>query len=801
MKILVVEDDKFTIEFLQTTLTVSGYTVDLASDGESGLELATLWNYDLILLDLQLPKVDGIKICRQLRALKNTTPILILTVESENNKIIQGLDAGADDYLIKPCDPKYLIAKIRSLVRRSSGYDSLLSWGDLCLDPVSTQVTYQQQPLVLRRQEYKLLKLFLRNPHRVFSRSNILDLLWSAEDFPSENAVTNLIKDLRNKLKDSGMTEDCIETLYGLGYRLKARPDKLLSKNQAARDNKCEKNLETCEGLALINEMAQRFRLSLSERISLLEEAVQELAAPSEVTTLTAKPEQAKEEAHRLAGSLGTYGYIKGSELARSIEQLLARGLSLNKTQITQLKELLTQLRQETNTPVNFPITNLETVETIPRLWAINLSPALATALQQEASQWEIQVEVVQDCTTAQDLLNKQIPSVILLKVKGGTQDQKGLALLRTLKEQFPHIPLLTLAEQDSLSHRIEAGNFGSERYMVQPVTATQVLETITQLLPPSNSIEANVIIVDDDPTMLTALKNLLHPWGLKITGLTEPSHFWEVVTQTHPDLLLLDIEMPTFNGIELCRVVRQDANYSDLPILVVTGHTEIEYIQQAFEAGADDLIRKPIVPPELVARVLGRLERSRLRQQLDDLRRQQSQDWQEKAKIDPLTKIANRLTFDEFLQQQWQYHAQEHQHLSLIFCDVDFFKAYNDCYGHLAGDMCLRQIARILKESVQPNRDLPARYGGEEFALILPNTDLKGALQVAERIQHTLAQVQIPHSASCVSQFVTLSIGITGTVPTEGHRLQNLVNTADQALYAAKKAGRNTYCLYPCLK
>jgi diguanylate cyclase (GGDEF)-like protein len=244
--------------------------------------------------------------------------------------------------------------------------------------------------------------------------------------------------------------------------------------------------------------------------------------------------------------------------------------------------------------------------------------------------------------------------------------------------------------------------------------------------------------------------------------------------------------------------VVRQDSRYGDLPILVITAHFGLESIQQVFDAGADDLIHKPIAGPELITRVTSRIERSRLRQQLNLLRRQQAQDWQHQAKIDPLTQIANRHAFDEYLSREWQRLGQIQGPLSLILCNVDCFNAYSDRYGHSAGDTCLKRIAFAIQETINPSTDLVTRYGDEEFGVILPNTDLNGALRVAERIQQAIRQLQIAHPDSAVGPFVSVSLGITGTIPTTQHTPDTLITTADQALCAAKERGRNTYCLYP---
>ncbi len=226
MKILLVEDDELIGSALFEALVAHRYTVDVAADGQTGLELATTSNYDLILLDWLIPKLNGISLCRQLRSQGYQKPILLLTAKDSNSDVVQGLDAGADDYIVKPYDLSALMARIRALLRRGNSLvTSVLTWGDLCLNPVSGEVTCGEQLLSLTPKEYSLLELFLRNPQRIFSRSAIMDRLWSLDGSPAESAVTVHIKELRQKLKTGGMTEEIIETVYGLGYRLKSPPE------------------------------------------------------------------------------------------------------------------------------------------------------------------------------------------------------------------------------------------------------------------------------------------------------------------------------------------------------------------------------------------------------------------------------------------------------------------------------------------------------------------------------------------------------------------------------------------------
>ena len=222
MKILIIEDDERLSELIAEDLSDQNYTVETAENGLSGWELASSFHYDLILLDLMLPQLDGITLCQRLRSQENTTPVLMLTARDTTTDKVVGLDAGADDYLVKPFELQELAARTRALLRRhQTNYSSTLTWGDLKLDPNHCEVTYQETLLALTPKEYRLLEMFLRNGTRVFSRTQILDHLWAFESCPEEDTVRAHIKGLRQKLKSAGAPPDIIQTVYGLGYRLK----------------------------------------------------------------------------------------------------------------------------------------------------------------------------------------------------------------------------------------------------------------------------------------------------------------------------------------------------------------------------------------------------------------------------------------------------------------------------------------------------------------------------------------------------------------------------------------------------
>jgi len=222
MRILLVEDDVPLAEALAEALIDQRYVVDVVNDGEAAWQQVKALAYDLILLDMMLPKLDGVGLCQRLRSHGYGIPILMLTARDTTTDKVAGLDAGADDYVVKPIDLQELFARIRALLRRGNSPSSpILEWGSLHLDPSTYEVTYEEQPLHLTPKEYNLLELLLRNGRRVLSRSVIIEHLWSLEDPPEEDTVKAHIKSLRQKLKAAGAPNDLIETVHSVGYRLK----------------------------------------------------------------------------------------------------------------------------------------------------------------------------------------------------------------------------------------------------------------------------------------------------------------------------------------------------------------------------------------------------------------------------------------------------------------------------------------------------------------------------------------------------------------------------------------------------
>lgn len=246
------------------------------------------------------------------------------------------------------------------------------------------------------------------------------------------------------------------------------------------------------------------------------------------------------------------------------------------------------------------------------------------------------------------------------------------------------------------------------------------------------------------------------------------------------PDLILLDVDMPGMDGFEVCRQLKADVQTRTIPVIFVTGKGETEDEARGLEVGGIDYLTKPVRPAIVRARVRNHLELKRARDLLERL-----------ATLDGLTSIANRRRFDEQLEREWRRAQRNMSEISLIMIDIDFFKQFNDTYGHAQGDDCLRRIAASLESAVLRPADLITRCGGEEFVCLLPETGMSGARDVAERMQSSAAELAIPHGASTISDQVTLSMGAT-MAPGAGNAAAELVELADARLYRAEKGGRN---------
>lgn len=295
-----------------------------------------------------------------------------------------------------------------------------------------------------------------------------------------------------------------------------------------------------------------------------------------------------------------------------------------------------------------------------------------------------------------------------------------------------------------------------------------------------TSSPSARILIADDTPYNLKVLHAVLSQHNYHTIIAQNGFETLNLAITEAPDLILLDIMMPGMDGLEACQHLKKDPDTQDIPIIFLTAKSEDDDIIQGLELGAADYITKPFTPKVLLARVKTHLAL-----------RQKTKELQEYAHKDGLTLIANRRRFDQYLESEWNRCLRTQSPLSLVMLDIDFFKYYNDTYGHLQGDEVLKITAKTLEKVVLGTPYLVARYGGEEFAIVLSNASLERAIDIAAKAHFEIVNLNIEHNASKLRR-LTASFGIATIFPNENASIKDLINTADTRLFKAKENGRN---------
>lgn len=802
MKILLVEDDRSLANLLQTTLNWQQYQVDMAVDGQQGWELAEVFQYDVILLDVMLPKLDGISFCQQLRMgghfaihLPNQeTPVLLMTaVDTVTNKVM-GLDAGADDYLVKPINLDELLARIRALGRRGQVQrSSILQWGDLQLHPKNCEVTFAGNPIYLTLKEYQLLELFLRYPEQIFSQGRLIEQLWGQHETPTENAVRAQIKGLRQKLRQAG-AKDIIETIYKLGYRLR-RPNEEngnQKKSSVSLVTAASTSSATVPSVPSLDlwEIWRECRQSYVDRLTIIEQAITALKTGNLTHELQ---QQAEREAHTLIGSLGSFGLAEASQISRQIQQILKQESALGNLEAKNLRKLVEKLRlkmaEDLHSENKSEISDNKVTylcQGSSTLLIVDDDLILAQHIASEAVSWGIDADVATTLQQANNLISKQKPDVVLLDLSFAEIGENGWEFLAQLHSLYPEISVLVFTARDQLSDRVQAARLGSKGFLQKPIAPSQVLATISQTLQNLDQNLSKVLIVDDDPEILKLLQKVLEPEGYKLILLDNAQEFWEVLERTVPDLLILDVELhgcitdngisltSELNGFDLCQIIRNDPQWYNLPILFLSAHADSKTVLQGFEAGADDFLHKPIVPTDLLIRVKKRLEQGKIRRHTE---------------LDSLTGVSNRGKSMQDVTRLLRLAVRQQQPFSLAVLDLDQFKLVNDQYGHEMGDRVLNYFGQLLNQSFRME-DVVGRWGGEEFVVGMYGISKENGVKRLKKMLKIFREIKFTDRNGKEFQ-VTFSAGIAQLIE-DGEDLQTLYRAADQTLYKAKTQGRN---------
>jgi len=572
MKLMLVEDDKSTAELLSTTLIAERYTVDIARDELTSLNWVTQQVYDMILVSTLVPELDVISICQHLRAQGYQMPIVLLLPNNRTQDIVAGLNAGADDYLTKPINLCQMLAKIRALFRRTktTQTNSLLVCGKLTLDRFALKVTYDQQEIKLKAREYKLLELLMRNPRRVFSRNTIIDQIWTSNCYPTQGAVTNLVKDLRRQFKRAGIVEEVIETVFGLGYRL-----------NASSDPKVEKSLQKQEqGSAAIAQTLNWSDTFWKEQIQVLTEVEQVLSThqltQEQRARIRAKGHQLWQLMEELRRFLKNPNQVQSKEL---MEDLLAQNSPSELSKMLAVSEQYASCRQtkaQPNSKNNAIASGSELCSIDPKSHRIEdliTAPhqakpktelleatavfvgdsATSISLSQLLKPWDITVIGI---TNPQELWNRFItvsPHLLVLDLDSYASDCIELYREIATYPDYQELPILVLTHQTDPAYLKQLLATGINDFINKPIVGPEVVSRVVNclegftirkqwLLQRSNSRKLQQTNID----VLTQLPN-------RYLFECHLQHVWKELSQKQEPIVLILSEIDGFGHYISC--------------------------------------------------------------------------------------------------------------------------------------------------------------------------------------------------------------------------------------------------------
>lgn len=517
-------------------------------------------------------------------------------------------------------------------------------------------------------------------------------------------------------------------------------------------------------------------KADVGAQVALLAAAVAAAGAGELTEELRAR---AGTEAHKLAGSLGTLGFAWASECARELERALG-GDPAASSQVAALAGAVTALQDglfgdaRVQLPgaaerVYAPEESLAVADHIDLLVVVERDRE-ARLMVADAQARGLTVALAEDLTSAELALVERTPELVLLDL---TLREGAARALEFLSEAAEGRSVVVIVDEHESVDRVEVARRRGRGFLPPRLSPGETIDVVLALRDRERMPGTRVLVVDDDPIILATVRAVLGQSGLTVMACHGSEGFWAALEEFIPDLIVLDFEMPGVSGLELCRAIRNDRRWEGLPVVFLTGRTDAESVHEVFDAGADDYVAKPLVGPELTARIANRLERVRLLRRLAD--------------TDALTGLPNRRKSTESMEVLLRMARRLRQPLSLCVMDVDNFKAINDGHGHAAGDAVLRGVGAAMRSSFR-GEDAIARWGGDEFVVAMYGLTITDA---RDRVAAFLESIRGARFADGGSVAATMSAGLAA-YGEDGDSLDDLYRAADKGLYAAKEEGRD---------
>jgi diguanylate cyclase (GGDEF)-like protein len=522
---------------------------------------------------------------------------------------------------------------------------------------------------------------------------------------------------------------------------------------------------------AALDRIWQRSREAALERVATLDAAAKALADGG---LSVDHRREAERNAHKLAGAVGTFGFWHASTLAREAETLLEGTTPISSAGIQRLATIATDIRRRLTTESP----DAQAADSTPaaqqsRVVVVGEDASFRDRLAADCRSLGVEIIGAETLAAARARIDRTV-HVALIDL---TLDGIGIAFLEELHAEYPRLIVVAISHGDSFMDRVHAARLGARGFLQKPVRSSQVIDLLRNSVLASAADRPTIVAVDDDVDMLSVVREVLMPLDARVVTVLDPTTILPVLGETAPDLVILDVDMPQFDGIELCRVLRNDPRWAAVPVLFLSGKTDSDTVMRMFEAGADDYVSKPVRPAEMMARVRNRLERTRMLRLAAD--------------VDTLTGVATRRRGIEVLDRFFKLAQRQRQPISIAAIDLDRFKQVNDRYGHAMGDAVLRRAATVLAGCFR-GEDVVARWGGEEFLVGMYSMPCNAA---ARRIDQALSKLREERYDGADDLTVTFSAGVA-EFPRDGTEWAAIYAAADDALRRAKSEGRNRVLL-----
>ncbi len=537
--------------------------------------------------------------------------------------------------------------------------------------------------------------------------------------------------------------------------------------------------------IAKLVSLQEKFRTALPERIAALKDKWGHIKQRGNHQDTLADLHR---NAHSLAGSAGTFNFYRLGERAKDLELLLKQYLQGDHTPTltAAIDHVMRQLIEAAEKGPDLPDLAILTEPTHrydncgqPLIYVLEDDAHLARESVSQLNHFGYRVQAFGTATELNQAVDRQLPDALLIDIHLGDAESDGAKVAAHIRSRVQQdIPTLFMSRYSTWDYRLNALRAGGQAYFPKPIDFDHLADQIEVVTGRRHAERYRVLIVDDTLLLAEHYAAVLQAAGMETETLADPVHLLDVLPVFLPDLLLMDLYMPSSSGIEAAQVIRQHGNYPHLPIVYISTENELDQQLNALRVGGDDFLEKPVNDKHLVSTVNARAKRFRDLRVLTDR--------------DGLTGALNHISLKLALERELARTQRGNSLLSFAMLDIDHFKKINDQYGHPVGDRVIKSLARLLDRRLRKG-DIIARYGGEEFAVILPETSLKNAQNVIDELRQAFEKIIFIQEQD--NFFTTFSGGIAGSPP--HWDMQNLIAAADKALYQAKRDGRNRVCVF----